>query len=208
MAAATAVFDTFELLESILYELPMRDLLLAQRVNKQCRAIIQSSKKLQRALFFVPVEGGSMSLHLRDWTHSQQSTWLWKGAKTKSKPLCNPLLGRVTQAIYGLSSYMSETLNERLPLSWLEPNASWRRMLPTQPPNSTNFWIFSLSGYWGTDSICGSGEQLMGDAFDELERQWKRSQIPLEKRCLNLGKSWVLLCPELRSNEELQNLIA
>ncbi|KAK4613631.1 hypothetical protein CLAFUW4_09711 [Fulvia fulva] len=52
-AAAHAVFYTTELLEQILLELPMKDLLLDQRVSKMWKECIDKSTKLQKALFFV-----------------------------------------------------------------------------------------------------------------------------------------------------------
>ena len=51
------VFETTELLESILFQLPTRDLLLGQRVSKRWQAVIGISRKLQRALFLEPVKG-------------------------------------------------------------------------------------------------------------------------------------------------------
>ena len=53
--ASAQVFDTTELLEMILYKLPIRDLLFAQRIAKQWKAVIDNSVKLQQALFFRPV---------------------------------------------------------------------------------------------------------------------------------------------------------
>lgn len=48
------VFDIAELLEMVLFNLPMVDLLRSQRVNKQFKSMIDGSEKLQRALFFLP----------------------------------------------------------------------------------------------------------------------------------------------------------
>lgn len=56
--ACQKVLDTTELHELILHKLPMRDLLLAQRVSKTWRELIQRSNKLQRALFLKPVKCG------------------------------------------------------------------------------------------------------------------------------------------------------
>jgi len=58
--AAAQVLGIPELLEAILYELPMRDLLLVQRVNGRWQSTIQESKRLRRALFYEPVAGGSV----------------------------------------------------------------------------------------------------------------------------------------------------
>lgn len=52
--AATRVFGIPELAEMILLHLPMRDLLLAQRVCSHWRTSIEGSPKIQRALFFTP----------------------------------------------------------------------------------------------------------------------------------------------------------
>lgn len=49
-----AVFLTTELLENVLEFLPMRDLLISQRVARKWRAVISDSTKLQQALFMVP----------------------------------------------------------------------------------------------------------------------------------------------------------
>jgi len=43
-----------EILEAILVQLPVQDLLFAQRVNRRFRAVIQTSMTLQRALHFLP----------------------------------------------------------------------------------------------------------------------------------------------------------
>ncbi|KAK4496479.1 hypothetical protein PRZ48_012459 [Zasmidium cellare] len=51
-SAATRAFDVAELREMILAQLPMKDILLNQRVSKDFRDTIQSSKLLQEALFF------------------------------------------------------------------------------------------------------------------------------------------------------------
>lgn len=48
------LYAVTELLEDILLHLPLKDLLLSQRVNKHFKATIDGSLKLQRALFFSP----------------------------------------------------------------------------------------------------------------------------------------------------------
>lgn len=50
--AGASVAGIFELLEAILALLPLRDILLAQRVNCQFRDVVANSEKLQRMLFF------------------------------------------------------------------------------------------------------------------------------------------------------------
>lgn len=53
-AAGAAVFDTTELLEMILVEVGMKTLLLARRVTRKWRDVIQQSDKLQKKLFLKP----------------------------------------------------------------------------------------------------------------------------------------------------------
>lgn len=59
--ALTQVLDTVELLESILFALPTKDLIFAQRVNKHFQGVIKQSKKLERALFFEPVNAAPLT---------------------------------------------------------------------------------------------------------------------------------------------------
>lgn len=49
---AAKVFAVPELFEMVLLKLPLRDLLLAQRVNKSFQGAIQSSTRIQERLFF------------------------------------------------------------------------------------------------------------------------------------------------------------
>lgn len=50
--AAAIVFNIPELLEAILFELPALDLPISQAVNKQFKATVERSVKIQRKLFF------------------------------------------------------------------------------------------------------------------------------------------------------------
>lgn len=53
VTASTVIGNQPELVESILSYLPMRDLLLVQRVSRLFASIIKSSKQLQRNLFLL-----------------------------------------------------------------------------------------------------------------------------------------------------------
>lgn len=59
MAAKSKVFSTTELLEAILLQLPMKDVLLSQRVSKEWRDTIVGSTKLRELLFLFPIEEGA-----------------------------------------------------------------------------------------------------------------------------------------------------
>lgn len=49
--ASNTVLDNYELLERVLLHLPLRTLLLAQRVNKSWSYVVHRSQNIQRALF-------------------------------------------------------------------------------------------------------------------------------------------------------------
>ena len=55
VTASTKVLNTVELLELVLLELPVRDLLLVQRVCCTWHSTIENSRLLQQALFFKPI---------------------------------------------------------------------------------------------------------------------------------------------------------
>ncbi|KAK3708981.1 hypothetical protein LTR37_011145 [Vermiconidia calcicola] len=51
-----------ELVEMILLSLPLSDILLAQRVDRTWKHVIDTSPQLQRALFFAPATDSTMAL--------------------------------------------------------------------------------------------------------------------------------------------------
>lgn len=53
--AAAAVFKPYELLDQTLLHLPLKDLLLCQRVCKQWQALVQRSQLARKALFLEPI---------------------------------------------------------------------------------------------------------------------------------------------------------
>lgn len=53
--ASQKVFATVELLEMILFKFPTNSLLQSQRISKHFKAVIETSKKLQQALFIEPI---------------------------------------------------------------------------------------------------------------------------------------------------------
>lgn len=54
-SASEKVAGTAELLEQIVFHLPPHEILLSQRVSRQWKANIATSRRLQRLLFFEPV---------------------------------------------------------------------------------------------------------------------------------------------------------
>ncbi|TKA70606.1 hypothetical protein B0A55_06712 [Friedmanniomyces simplex] len=86
MAACTATTDTVELLETIILHLPLRDILVLQRVSKQWQAVIQGSRKVKRALFLEPSGDVKLKTYKTpEWRTTQGRIW-------RGKMLLNPLI--------------------------------------------------------------------------------------------------------------------
>ncbi|KAF7187798.1 hypothetical protein HII31_10698 [Pseudocercospora fuligena] len=155
-AAAAAVFYTAELLESILKLLPMRDLLLDQRVCTHWRDAIKQSPELQQNLFFQPREATAHWLYTGNETEhmitqiakdyaSGQDEWVLPSGEL------NPLIFSVPkQDYYGtvLAAAQGgfEGFEFRYPRAFRHlcayPDGSWRRMLVSQPP--TRNWSYEV----------------------------------------------------------------
>lgn len=145
MSARDQVFALPELLGCILLELPMRDLLLDRRVCKTWQAAARS-KPIQRKLFFQPMAGDEVPLHLA-WVGGDQDgddflvnemNSIW----TRSNPdsveqipvpiYQNPVLAVLLTKMSRRTKKFGKS-RKLLPRRWQRPDASWRRMLATQP---------------------------------------------------------------------------
>ncbi len=152
MATATQnAFDTNELLETILFQLPTKDLLFAQKVCRHWRGVITCSTKLQQALFFKSISGRQIKYDDGSWV--------------KLKLVVNPLLHGLVKflddveilkntTIFGwdgfdallqkfLRSYdeADRTIVQYPVRPWLEKNASWRQMFVTQPATLDSYHV-------------------------------------------------------------------
>lgn len=67
---AAAVFNVQELLESVLFHLPVVDLVRSRRVNKNLHRVIEISPKLQRKLFLLPTNN---SLKYWSWASKENT---------------------------------------------------------------------------------------------------------------------------------------
>ncbi|KAK5723107.1 hypothetical protein LTR17_013977 [Elasticomyces elasticus] len=144
-----AVLLTTELLEPILSQLPMKDLLLAQRVSRKWRDVIMQSKEMQQKLFMLPIEAN----HIWDMYDPGVGEWFeirrFRGNEDNRKSGnyqhtivsgdINELLLKInaTQNLWDkiIGGPAIEFAEFRLTMPSLDnPDASWRRMLLTQPP--------------------------------------------------------------------------
>lgn len=89
-SARAKVLGNYELLEQVLLSLPLRDLLLAQKINKTCYNLIRRSEYISKVLFRIPAappvsaspEGRLRRLVWRD----------EDGARAKHTPVFNPFI--------------------------------------------------------------------------------------------------------------------
>lgn len=114
--ARQAVLQTTELLEHILLWLPIKNLLLAGRICKRWRNVMQGSIKIQRALFLTPLPDSA------------------------GNALVNPFLLHTlaSDSLLGVRSWSSLFHHRRWPYS----TSSHRKMLLTNPPTPVSDLTF------------------------------------------------------------------
>lgn len=166
MANCEKILQTPELLELILVQLPIKDLLLARRISTTFNNLIQTSPTLQQALFFRPRPASSppptppaSSAPLRSHPTGDlvTETWQRNSLLTSAFP---PWFDRP-----GL--FISPEAFEMLPLAseqpaYLRPEASWRRMLVTQPPVTELGLLCEVSAMGGSSLKDGSAHFAHG----------------------------------------------
>lgn len=139
MAAANKVFSIAELLESILLLLLHKNILVLQRVSREWNSSVQVSVKLQKLLFFKSI-GDIVDLADKGSLPGARNA---RNHATQCIDTCfrNPMIVEVlkmfgikTSELYAPSkSFFWTTLRPDNPIN--RPEASWRRMLFTQPPS-------------------------------------------------------------------------
>lgn len=148
-SAALRVFMVPELLEQILLRCTLTDLLInIPRVCTHFKATIENSIKLQRPLFFQPVT----DTVLYEMAFSHAPGYYTKPSDTK---LCEPWPHPVVENPFLLELsndfliQFGDDLRKREVIE--RPEASWRRMLVTQPP----LQFVRLHTQWCGCVICG-----------------------------------------------------
>lgn len=127
----------------ILLDVPPKEVLLSQRVNKTWQLTIQNSAQLQRKLFFAPEKGGSLKFfYSSDKNRNWSECWKYSEDDIKSHQVhFNPLILKICEALRR-SSRLNICVLSQLDEAWHFPTASWRRMLVSQPSVETKFAIF------------------------------------------------------------------
>ncbi|KAK3628704.1 hypothetical protein LTR56_015665 [Elasticomyces elasticus] len=184
-----AVLLTTELLERILSHLPMKDLLLAQRVSPKWRDVICQSPLLQQQLFLPRREEFVWNLTLADAETGSGLTLTRLSADIYHQTPDNcpnaihagDINEMTVQLIDLYNLFESATASHKSPppdilevncklLAFSCPTASWRKMLITQPPThkiSTHFEFEDLKVI-EKDLVCSSGV-TMGDIVKPIE---------------------------------------
>ena len=181
--AQDKVLTTPEILEAIFLQLPLTDVLVnAQRINHAWKTLINSSPLLQRALFFQPE--------------------LLPGIE----PRINPLLQQLFPIFFDVPGIGEDNAQYQkmrwaedfAALDWNSSNckqkaysratASWRQMLPVQPPIRTLELIKVTHAQIG-DGQC-SGEKVFEDGV-RMGTLWDLVEDGVKKPITKFGIKWV-----------------
>ncbi|KAK5119519.1 hypothetical protein LTR85_007619 [Meristemomyces frigidus] len=137
-----------ELVEMILMQLPLPDVLLAQRVDKTWKGIIQSSPQLQRTLFFKasstpPLRYVTTGIPDAERVCDFNTCWVSDDNPTvyHENIIINPLIAAQLPWLLGDLALEEEVSDAgaaqiaagRNRSSILRPDATWRKMLFSQP---------------------------------------------------------------------------
>lgn len=172
-AAAHAVINTPEPLENILVRLPMKRLLLNQRVNKQFKATIDGSNKLQQALFFqrsVP-DGTSFGKNgVNELLNNADFQWLGRRGRTQTLGVRFIFVGEKNHSTReATNSYMFELSFDNLSRRPKDRGESWRKMYLMQAPRKCWKVVVSVSerGFFHqTEDVIADGDKPLGEVFD------------------------------------------
>ena len=147
MSASQTALQIPEILEQILLEMNTTDVLCnAMRVSHTWRNGIVSSIKIQQALFFVPVQAGPYDYDYSPLEYKEsEPDWVdLHGNRISQKAI---FFNEITFQLLNHQDYYDFIPRQYPPQdprkeaqAFLDPTASWRRMLMTQPP------IFSFGG--------------------------------------------------------------
>lgn len=195
-----------ELVEAVVLELPLQDILLAQRVDRTWRATIKNSPKLQKALFFRPsVEDGlfmasiarptdactcEKSAHAPPLSHLKAKhldwhalSWARGDADKESESKLNVTV-EVTVNPFLLKGYLDDIEGVEGGLETNntigDPEDSLRRMLFAQPPIKELIFYTSLPPHV-VSCRDGAAGLTIGDVIEAVEGFVKSSPLSVLK---------------------------
>ncbi|KAK6417935.1 hypothetical protein LTR81_008825 [Elasticomyces elasticus] len=152
MAAATQVLGLPELVEIILLGLPTRDLLFAQKVCKTFKDVIDRSKSIQKALFFLPGTADDVNFNPQD-IHQYDRL----GEAPQKTVVSNSLLFKLN----GIFVLKSKIVRCRA-------QGSCARMLLTQPPEPAIIWYHSSAKRGGCALMQANEDTEKGETLGSV----------------------------------------
>lgn len=181
-----------ELVEQVLLQLSLKDILLAQRVSRAWQTIIAKSLSIQKALFFRPVDPLPPKL-AEVWTayywkcaDAAECTasgpgleravergitrWAKKSSsKRQYRIFVNPILVVGRNPSYQPYFHEGAMMTSESKISeserWRRPEASWRKMLLTQPPLTHVLVDHAVSSHW---HLVEASRETSGLTLEEL----------------------------------------
>lgn len=201
-SAVEQVFQLPELLEVILLHLPQRDILFSQRVNMLFRDTILNSQKIQRVLFFLP------DWKLEAAVYNAYAVYNRPGKRPENNRLlfrvfsgCYPTITSASSTIESSDSSdeavspdtksTAEHWSWSVCIAWPSesapsynqavhyPEASWKRMLLSQPP-PTELHLIRRWQRSRKPAIVRQNGITLGDFVEESSKPqttWHRSYI-------------------------------
>lgn len=190
-----------ELVEIILLQLPLRDVLFAQRVDRTWHAIIANSPQLQRALFFKPAVNTTVAFHgpdpaigsctsqlrctggqdpvepcaspdtttIEEWRTAEgvpyEGIWLSPFIRCFASPL---IWHRLQDLGVAKRRAGAPELRRTLSAAARRPEATWRKMLLTQPPVSEIVVDNGVARHW---HALKARDELQGVTVEEYHSQ-------------------------------------
>ncbi|KAK3631456.1 hypothetical protein LTR56_016820 [Elasticomyces elasticus] len=101
---AAKVLGTYELLETILLHLPLRQLLLCQRVNRAFKDVVNRSAPIRKALFLEPSCRDTIEITMQPVLHNPQPRfkpmWKFSGRAELTLPVLNPFAPLLKHGVY------------------------------------------------------------------------------------------------------------
>ena len=187
MVASLEVLETYELVELTLLHLPLKDLLLAQRVCKGWQSVWKRSQNIQRALFLLP----SSDVRIR--IAPERGEYIWETIARNQdyvvtqNPILNPFMKRFIyfDGEYTIIKHVG-LVSPTHPSGRLAPatgdilalhqrDASWRKMLFSQPA-AEEIAMYCSRGH-GTEFpdtflLKQGGYMTVGGVVDGLREHW------------------------------------
>lgn len=206
-----SVMGVPKLAEMILLQVPVRDLLLAQRVDRTWRATIRTSPALQQALFLRPYSDRRVFLETgitpatcssaHDCPKGRQAPAVNRFTPAQCQEPNQPTLAVANPflRLLHLSDSLSDSSYTTISSAYARPEASWRNMLITQPPLEDAVMYCAGAGHFHLMTP-GAGDALrLSD--------WHEHITAFQSRRVALISSMGCVAPKASDNDTAAELL-